>query len=317
MNSIVGIDISKATLDVHRSDGKEIGFKNNLAGFKKLLSWAGEADLFVMEATGDYHLALADYLFEKGRSVAVVNPQRSSHYARAMGLAHKTDRADAKVLCLYAQRNEVQKYEPAPPAHRRLRKLVRHRERLVTSATSCRRILQEPALDSFEAKQCRAQLKFLNAQIKSVEKEILEVIQGEASLSTGFALLLTIPGIGQITAFTMLAESYSFSRFDCAKAFASYCGVHPRLKESGTSLRFKPRMTKSGSAALRRALYMSALTAVRQEGPCRAMFLRLVAKGVARKSALGAVMHKQARLAFGVVKSDRPFSLERTALTKP
>lgn len=316
MKSIVGIDISKATFDVFQTGGKERQFKNDPSGFKKLLAWAGEVDLFVMEATGDYHLALADFLFEQGRAVAVVNPHRSSYYARALGQTHKTDRADAKVLCLYAERNEVQMYVPAPPAQRRLKKLVRHRERLVGTATSLKRVLKEPALDAFEAKQCRAQVKFIEVQIKQVEREILTVITGDESLASNFALLLTVPGLGPITACTLLAESGGLSRFETAKSLASFSGLHPRLKQSGTSLSTHPHMSKSGSAALRRALYMSALTTIRYEGPCKNLFVRLVSKGHSRKSALAAAMHKQVRIAFGVVKSGRPFSLERTDLTR-
>ena len=315
MKSVVGHDVSKDSFEVRRTDGKEKQFKNDLSGFKKLLSWAGPAELFVMEATGDYHLALADFLHERGRAVSVVNPQRASYYAKALGIKTKTDKVDARVLCLYAQCNEVPLYVPDTPAQRRLKKLVRHRQRMVDEAGVEKTILEEPAPDPFEARQCKDRLEFIKAQIKQVEREIQDVIASDEDLTHAFSLLQTIPGVGKVTALTILAEGGDLRRFKSAKAFAKFCGVHPRLRQSGTSVHCTSRMSKCGNAALRRCLYMSAVTAIRVEGPAKALFQRLRVRGMSKKAALGAVMHKQARLAFGVVRCDRPFSSERTGLT--
>jgi len=314
MKSIVGIDISKATFEAHMA-GKARNFTNSKAGFAQLLKWSKGAELYVMEATGAYHVALADYLCEAGLSVAVVNPRMASHYARAMGMCHKTDRADAKVLATYAERNEVPAYVPEAPEVRRLRKLVRHRERIVTSQCVLQRQLAEPEIDRFEKRQLTEQAKLLKTQQAKLEQEIYSLIAADLGLGRTFALLVSIPGVGPITAITIMSEGGDLSKFPSAKHLASYAGVNPRLKESGTSLRGRPKMSKSGSSALRKALYMSAMAGIRCEGPCRALFERLILKGHTRMSALGAVMHKQLRLAFGVCASKRPFSLERRGLT--
>ncbi len=314
MSIIVGIDVSKASFEAYMQ-GKTRSFANSKAGFAQLLKWSKGADLYVMEATGAYHFALADHLHGTGMKVAVVNPRMASHYARALGMVHKTDRADAKVLATYAERNDVPPYVPDSAALRRVRKLSRHRERLVQSLCVLKRQLAEPGLDGFESRQLKAQMKLLKEQLKTVEREVLGAIAADEDLARSFALLVSIPGLGTITAVTLLAEAGDVSRFPSAKHLASYAGVHPRLKESGTSLRAKPKMSKSGSSAIRKALYMSAMAAARQEGPCKALFVRLQERGHPRMSALGAVMHKQLRLAFGVCSTRTPFSLQRTGLT--
>ena len=314
MEIIVGIDVSKKTLDVFMS-GREKQFANSAAGFRELIKWTRGASLFVMEATGAHHLMLADRLHEEGSRVSVVNPQRASYYARALGLVSKTDRADARVLALYAERNEVPTYQPESPAIRRLKKLVRHRTRLSESLATLKRLLKETGLDAFEICQLKEQTRFVQKQMDRLEREIYKVVAGEESLASRFALLLTIPGLGPVTAFVILAEAGDLSKFRNAKCIASFAGVHPRLRQSGTSLNLKPRMSKSGSAALRKALYMSALAASRTPGPCKSLFERMLSNGKTRMAALGTVMNKQIRIAYGVCVNKEPFSLERTVLT--
>jgi transposase len=316
MGIIVGIDVSKTSIEVYAA-GKARSFANTQSGFGQLLRWAKEAKLFVMEATGAYHFALADFLYGEGCRVSVVNPRMASHYAKALGQCHKTDRADARVLAIYAERNEVPAYVPETPAARRLRKLVRHRERIVSGQSVLKRQLAEPGLDPFEERQLKDQGKLLKEHLKLAEQEIHGLIAGDESLACSFALLQSIPGFGPVTAAGLLGEAGDLSRFPSAKHLASYAGVHPRLRESGTSLRARPKMSKSGSAFLRKAMYMNAMAAVRQNGPSRALFLRLLERGHKRMSALGAVMHKQLRIAFGVCSTKRPFSFPTMELTTP
>lgn len=316
MKIIVGIDVSKATLDAF-SSGKTRQFPNTPAGFKQLVQWAKTAQVFVMEATGGYHVALADFLHASGKEVSVVNPRWASHYARALGFCHKTDHLDAQVLALFAQRNELPSYVPPRQQERRLKRLARHRESLVGTASTVKQRLREPILDEFEIRQLKAQGALLAQQINQVEKELLTVVAQDEIFSSSYAFLRTVPGLGPITAILILAEGGDLRRFQNAKQFASFAGVHPKLCQSGTSIHAKPRMSKAGQSPLRKAMYMSSLAAVRKEGPCQALYVRLIKSGHSRKSALGAVMHKQVRIAFGVVKRQSPFSYEKTDLTKP
>lgn len=300
MESIVGTDVSKASIDTCHL-GKDRKFSNCRKGHLELLAWAKGAGLFVMEATGSHHFALADLLAERGKAVSVVNPARAAHYARALGMKNKTDRADARVLAEYAARNDVPRYVPASPEARQLKKLVRHRERLVCSASGLRAQLKEQAA-------------LLKSQLQAVESRVKGLVADSAELRASVALLKSIPGVGDVTAWTVLSEAEGLSRFGGAKQLAAFAGVQPRIRQSGSSTG-RAVMSKKGSAALRRALFMSAVTAIRVEGPARELFLRLVERGKARKSAVGAVMNKQARTAYGVWKSGRPFSSKKEDLT--
>lgn len=313
MESIVGIDVSKASIDTCHL-GKDRKFSNCRKGHLELLAWAKGAGLFVMEATGSHHFALADLLAERGKAVSVVNPARAAHYARALGMKNKTDRADARVLAEYAARNDVPRYVPASPEARQLKKLVRHRERLVCSASRLRVQLQDPGVDGFEAGQFKEQAALLKSQLQAVESRVKGLLADSAELRASVALLKSIPGVGDVTAWTVLSEAEGLSRFGGAKQLAAFAGVQPRIRQSGSSTG-RAMMSKKGSAALRRALFMSAVTAIRVEGPAKELFVRLVERGKARKSAVGAVMNKQARTAYGVWKSGRPFSPEKRDLT--
>src|SRR5258706_9826519 len=175
MEIIVGIDVSKKTLDAFMS-GRDKRFANTPAGFKQLIKWAQGAGLFVMEATGAHHVALADRLHIEGLHVSVVNPQRAAYYARALGLVSKTDRADARVLAVYAERNEVPLYQPESASVRRLKKLIRHRTRLAESQATIKRVLKEPGLDALEMRQLKEHAKFLQKQTERVERESYEVV---------------------------------------------------------------------------------------------------------------------------------------------
>lgn len=317
MSIIVGIDVSKASLDAWKSNGKARNFPNTRKGFVSLMHWAADAGLFVMEATGSYHVAAADALHESGRRVSVVNPARAAHYARAIGWKNKTDACDAQVLAKYAQSNEVPLYVPPSAEIRELRGLVRHRDRLVEQQASLKALLKDPSVEAFESEQIREHLAFLKSATRQVEAKTAELVKTTDELSRRAELLRSIPGLGRITAWVILAQVGDLLRFSCAKELAAFVGVQPALRQSGTSLPPKTSMSKRGNAFLRKYLYMAALGATREDSPFHQFFLRMIEKGKSRKSAIGAVMHKLLRTAYGVVKSGKAFSPQRTPLTNP
>ena len=161
-----------------------------------------------------------------------------------------------------------------------------------------------------------AQELFLNGQIAVVEKEITKVLALEKALADAYDLLLGIPGIGAVTAWTILAEVRDIKRFESAKKIAAFAGVCPSLRQSGTSLKGPGKLSRQGNSTLRKALYMAAVAAIRLGGVFQDFYIRLVSQGKAKKTALVAVMHKLIRTAYGVLKSGSPFKQER-ALTTP
>ena len=315
MRIIVGIDISKATFDAWKSNGRSKSFPNTQKGFTGLLHLSGNADLFAMEATGAYHTALADYLCEKGFRVAVVNPARASHYAKAMGSKNKTDKCDARILAQYAERNEVPLYERPKENYRLIKAKVRHRERLVLRMSEIRQLQKDPSVDDFEIDQLQEEWNLLSRQKKAVETALRTSIKNDPELRLASMRYQTIPGVGEVVSWALLGEAGDLSRFASVKALAAFVGVQPTIRQSGSSMPPRARMSKCGSALLRKLLYMGAIHATKETSPFHTFYLRILIKGKCKMSAIGAVMHKMLRTAFGVHKTKTTFSFLRTPLT--
>lgn len=308
MNIICGIDVSCDWIDVSL-DGKPCKrFSRGRDGFARLLGYAKGADLFVMEATGKYHESLADYLFEQGLSVAVLNPARAAHYSRALGLTGKTDSADARMLALYAQRNPLALYVPKTSSHRELQALVRARATLVEERARLKNQLQAPEMHASVVPLLGERLELCDSQVKRLEGLIQECVDADSLFKERAAILSTIPGVGPVTIWAILAE-VQFECLSSSKALAAFAGTQPREFSSGKSVRKETRMSKRGNANLRKALYMSALNAIRFE-PFKDFYRRLIAKGKAKRAALGAVMNKLARIVFALATSRNSFIRE-------
>lgn len=315
MKSVAGIDVSKATLDV-RFQGKSLSFANDAAGHKKLARWIKGAELVVMEATGAYHFAAACALHKANLPVAVVNPARPCYYAKSLGKRNKTDKVDAKTLVEFGCTHELDLFVPPTQEEQALCQYVRLRSDLVDQRAQVKNRLKEPMVSGFEMNMLKAQAEFFDGQISSVEKEIQKLVKSSSVLTRSVELLTGIPGIGQVSAWTLLAELKDVKRFASAKKVAAFAGLCPAVRQSGTSLTGPGTLSRQGNRTVRKCLYMSALAAIRQEGAFREFFLRLVTKGKNKKSALVAVMHKLIRTAFGVLKKDCPFNPEWALKTK-
>lgn len=305
MNIICGIDVSSEWIDASLDGRSSKRFARSSDGFTRLVRYAKDATLFVMEATGRYHESLADFLSERGLSVAVVNPARAAHYSRALGSTSKTDMADARMLALYAQRNPVPTYIPKTAEHRELVALVRARASLIEERTKLKNQLQAPEMHACVTPMQRERLELCNHQVKELESLIRGCIQANPEFKEKAEALRTIPGYGNVTVWTVLAEV----QFDCLKSpksLAAFAGTQPKEFTSGKSVRKETRMSKQGNANLRNALYMAALTAIRFE-PFKSLYIRLIDRGKAKKSALGAVMNKLARISFAVATRNCAF----------
>lgn len=314
MKIVAGIDVSKDTLDVHFQE-RSASFANTPAGHKKLAKWCKNAELIVMEATGAYHFGVACALVKASLPVAVVNPARPCYYAKSMGKRNKTDKVDAKTLAEFGRTHELERFVPPTEEAQLLSQYVRLRGDLVAQRSQVKNREQDPLLNTFEASMLKAQAHLLDEQIIKVEGEIERVIQNNAQLKQNLALLVSIPGIGKVTAWTLLGELKDIKRFASSKKVAAFAGLCPSLRQSGTSLRGPGSLSRQGSRTVRKCLYMAAVAAIRQQGVFRDFFLRLVTKGKHKKTALIAVMHKLIRTAYGVLNSECPFNPERALTT--
>ncbi len=309
----LGIDISKKTFDVAllSADGqpKHKKFANDPEGFSQLdiyLKGQLVTELHAcLEATGHYGHALSRHLFEAGHKVSVVNPAGPNAFARAQLSRTKTDKADAIRIAQFCRAHQPHLWTPPREEVATLQALVRRLDSL-----SQMRQMESQRYEGAAA-PVRASIEsvvsFLEEQIAQVEKQIREHVDNDPDLRSQSDLLESIPGIGPKTAAALLCELGDWSRFGSARAAAAYVGLVPRLHESGTSVRGRSSLCKLGNARLRKALYFPAMSGLRYNPVLIAMAARLSLAGKSKMMILGAAMRRLVHLAFGVLKSGKPF----------
>jgi len=292
MKPILGIDVSKLKLDLalRRPDGRwrTKVVDNTPEGFAALAAWLTKQEVSTvhacMEATGTYWEACAECLAEGGHTVSVVNPAQIAEFCATHG---------------------PQPWQAPTPAIRELRALVARRQALDAMRTQEKNrlaVAREAVREGITA-----HLEYLDEAIAEVERAIREKIDRDPTLKAQRDLLDSIPGLGEKTIPTLLAYYGGVARFTRAKEAAAFAGLDPRQHESGSSVRGKPRLSKIGHGALRRALYMPAMVAITKTGWGRAFRDRLRAAGKAPMVIIGAMMRKLVHVAFGVLKSGKPF----------
>jgi len=313
MASFLGIDISKDTFHASLlTDGGEAKkvFPNATKGFEQLSAWlknrhADEVHV-CMEATGAYWEGLALYLHCLELRVSVVNPARIKAFAQSELLRTKTDAVDAALIARFCKSQSPEPWIPPPPEIRTLQALIRHYEHLKT--TRVQQALYEQSSDTPVVKaSIREVLAALDDQIALVEQQIRQHFDDHPDLKRKRDLLTSIPGIGETTAGSLLAEIPHLDRFESAKAVAAYAGLSPRHRRSGTSIHGRPKLCKTGNARLRKALYMPAIVALRFNPILRGFADRLAAAGKHKRLVIGAVMRKLLVLAYGVLRSGKRF----------
>jgi transposase len=302
--SYVGIDVCESWLDVHVLPGG-VSFRvaNTKHGHRQLARRLATdpVALIVIEATGKWHRALHRSLHAHRHRVAVVNPLRARLFAEAIGVLAKTDRLDARMLALFAASLAPPARPPAPAAVEQLKELVQGRDSAVAAKTALENQLAS-AETAFLRRQLTRRLTRLATDIAALEREIERRIKAEASFARRAAILTSIPGIGPVVAATLLARLSELG--GCSdKEIAMLAGLAPVADDSGR--REGSRVIRCGPAAVRRVLYLAALTATRYNPTMTIFYERLVVAGKARKLALTAVARKLLVLANSLVSQDR------------
>ena len=248
-----------------------------------------------MEATGRYSLEVIAWLLaaEASLAPACVNPLQAKRFAQSLGTRNKTDRVDARVLARMGAERKPAAYQPPTPARAALRDLVRERRALVDERTALNNRIGEGTDSAIVRRERDRLLGNLKRAIQRMDKAIAEAVAADAQLRRDVARLCTIPGVGMVTAVTVLAELGDLRRFSSSRQVTAFAGVSPHQHMSGTSVRGRTRMSKQGNPAVRSVLYTSSMTASRVPGPMQQTYQRLVDAGKAPSAALGAVMRKQ------------------------
>lgn len=311
---VLGIDIGKKKLAcavMLNGKYKTKTIANTPAGFEMLWSWLERFDSLpkhvCLEATGPYGEDVATFLYDQGLPVSIVNPARVKGFAQSEGLRTKTDKVDARLIAnfCHSKKEKLQVWQPAPKEQRELRDLTRRLEALKQMRVQEKNRL-EGNLSDLVVANLKKHIRFLEKQIAELEKKISDHIDRHPGLRQQCDLLSSIPGVGETTSANLLSE-LSFDQFTSARQAAAFAGLTPSDRQSGTSVKGRPRLSKIGSNRLRKTLYMPAMTAMRYNPQLSQFAARLAHKGKAGKVIVAAVMRKLIHMAYGILKSGRPF----------
>jgi len=305
----IGIDISKDHLDVHvHPDGCIHQFTNDRAGHARLIAWIAPRgpSRIVFEATGAYHRGLQKAFAKAALPWIKVNPWQARRFAEATGRRAKTDAVDAAMLARFAAALQPDVLPARDPAIDSLAELLAARRALVkdrTAALNRGKNLTLPLLK----RQNLQQLKQIEAQINAIDQEQAALVAKQAGLKARFDILLSIPGLGAVSALAMLIDMPELGTM-AARQAASLGGLAPMTRQSG-NWRGKS-FIQGGRAQLRQALYMPALVAIRFNPPLKATYIALRQAGKPAKVAIVAIMRKLLIIANALLRDNRMWSLE-------
>lgn len=297
---------------------------NTPKGFVTLVSWVGKltdptlAVRYVMEATGVYHESLAYYLAGQGQAVSIVLPNKISNYMRTLEVKTITDKTAAEAIVRFGLERKLDNWQPPKDVFKKLRQLTREREQIIEERTMAKNQLHaekteaEPNKRSLKRMEERIQL--LSKQEKEIKKEIAALISSDKQTAALVVIICSLPGVGLLTAAIVLSETNGFELIRNKRQLTSYAGLDVTEKQSGTSVKGKPKISKKGNKYLRKAMHLPALAAIRHDERFKAIFSRLAAKHGIKMKATVAVQRKLLEMIFTL--ATKKVSYDKTYLTK-
>jgi transposase len=312
LQTVLGIDVSKATLDVvimgPRGQSHRV-IENTPSGFHKLKRWIKDQKVHAcLEATGQYGEGIAEYLYQEGHQVSVVNPARIKRYGESKLHRNKTDKADASLIAEFCSKEKPDLWTPPAAYIKQLRSIRRYLDRVVSIRQQERNRLGSGVQDEVVIQALKQHIAYLEQEQTVLWKAIRQHIQVTPELKRQYDLLVTIPGIKEKTAVNLLAELGDISCYEDVRQVIAYAGLNPKGKKSGTSVHKKAHLSKEGRPVLRAILYMPAVVA-RHHNPIVRPFCDRVAQHTSiKKVVIGAAMHKLLGIAYGVLKTGLPFN---------
>ncbi|NYJ27753.1 transposase [Allomuricauda sp. ARW1Y1] len=299
---IHGVDISKDVFDVCDHQGSHHQYPNTLKGFKDYCSALNSNSLVVMEATGYYHYLLAQFLFDQGMAVSVVNPLSVKRFVQMKLSKVKTDKSDAKV-------NAVPLYDGKGEDQAESLQLLALMDIYLKQRTQIKNKLHGEKVLGIPSRAVHLSLvrslKSLDRELEALQSRLLALVK--KTQQRQLTNLKSIPGLGDKTVALLIILTDGFTKFENAGQLCNYAGITPTIRRSGCSVRGKSRISKVGNRKLRNLLFLCAFSACKHNKACREMYERITAKGKSKKLALIAVSNKLLKQAFAIAKSGIPY----------
>lgn len=301
----IGIDVSKATLDVAIWPSEQSWqVSNDNEGIRKLIGRLQELEvrLVVIEATGGYEKLVVAELVSAKLPVSVVNPKRVRDFARSIGQLAKTDRIDARILAHFAQAVHPTPRSLRSEEEERLSALLSRRRQVIDMLTAEKNRLGTAHLATRQ--RMEKHIDWLQQELADLEKEIDQFIQDTPLWKQKDEILRSVPGVGDVTSFTLLADLPELGTLD-RQGIAALVGVAPLNQDSG--IKRGKRRVFGGRVTVRNVLYMAALSASRFNPTIKAFYDRLIKAGKETKVALVACMRKLLVILNSMIRHLRPW----------
>jgi transposase len=305
--SFVGIDVSKETLDIAiRPSNEQLSLANDPREFPALVTrlQALSVERIVVEATGGYELLLLTHLSAAGLPIVRVNPRQARHFAQATNQLAKTDAVDARLLAQLADQLKPE-VRPLPDEQQQeFEALLTRRRQLVDMLVAEKNRRQQVRHLKRLAKDLEAHIEWLEKRLKQSDQQLRQRVEGSAVWKVNDDLLQGVPGIGEVTALTLLAQLPELGKLS-NKQISALVGVAPYARDSGP--RRGQRRIGGGRASVRAVLYMATMTATRYNAVIKEFYERLIKAGKKKKVALVACMRKLLTILNTIIKEQKPW----------
>ena len=322
LKQVVGIDVAQKELvstlgrmydDLSIELYSHKVFKNTVKGILSLLDWTKkqtieEANIhFVMEATGVYHQRFAYYLDEHGYKLSIVLPNKISNYIRTLETKTITDKTCSEAITQFGLERKLDLWHAPNQVYSELQQLTRERDQIVAERSTVKNQLHAETTQARPVENSIRRLKeriaFLNRQEREIKQDINVIVDRNEEVKKEIKNITSITGIGNLTAIIALAETNGFELIRSKKQLTSYAGFDVKQKQSGTSVKGKPRISKKGNKNLRKAMYLPSLSAIKYDENFKGQYARIVSKHGIKKKGLIAVQRKMLELIYTLFKN--------------
>lgn len=292
-------------------------FRNTEKGILALMDWVKkltdpEVDVrFVMEATGVYHQKFAFCLYAQNHEVSIVLPNKISNYMRTLENKTITDKSCSEAITQFGLERKLDRWHNPKKIYQSLQQLTRERDQIVMERVMIKNQLHaeqaeaEPNERSLE--RLNERMRLLNKHEKEIKSDLTEIINSDRILKSEITNICSIPGIGELTATIVLAETNGFELIRNKKQLTSYAGLDVKEKQSGTSIKGKPRISKKGNRHLRKAMHLPSLSAVKYDENFRNVYVRIFSRQGIKMKGLVAVQRKLLEMIYVIYKSKNEY----------